>query len=55
MELDRIKGSAVGFEKWMEQRATAVREVGDLEDTGTMWALPVGVRWVSFGGEDLVE
>lgn len=32
------------------QAAVAVRVVGGLEEMGTMWAVPVGVRWVSFGG-----
>jgi hypothetical protein len=39
----------VVLEKWIEQTAMAVRDVTDLLDMGTMWAVPVGVRWVSLG------
>jgi hypothetical protein len=49
--LERIRGRAVGFEKRIEQMATAVRLVMALEDIGTMWAEPVGVRCVRFGVE----
>ena len=46
---------AVGFEKWMVHAATAVREVMDLEEMGTMCAEPVGVRCVNLGGSGLDE
>lgn len=39
--------------KWTEQTAMAVRDVACLWEMGTMWAEPLGVRWVSFGEEDV--
>jgi hypothetical protein len=45
---------AVGFEKQMLQKATAVREVTDFEEMGTMWAEPEGVKWVSFGASGVL-
>lgn len=35
--------------KWILQRAVAARRVGGLEEMETMWAEPVGVRWVRWG------
>lgn len=35
-ELLRMSGRAVGLEKWRVQTATAVRDVGDLWEIGTM-------------------
>ena len=45
----------MGVEKWMVQTATAVREVMDLEEMGTMCAEPVWVRCVNLGGSSLDE
>lgn len=47
--LVRIRGRAVGLEKVRVQVAMAVREVMALGVIETMWAVPVGVRWVSIG------
>lgn len=46
---------AVGFEKKTVQTAVARREVGDLWEMDTIWAVPVGVRWVSLGSLGLGE
>jgi hypothetical protein len=46
---------AVGVENWMVQTATAVREVMDLEEMGTMCAEPVWVRCVNLGEAGLDE
>lgn len=40
---------AIALEKCTLHTAVAVREVVGLEEMGTMCAVPVGVRWVSFG------
>lgn len=55
MELLRIRGSAVAFEKWSVQTATALRVVGALWEMGTMWTWEVEVRWVSLGGSGVGE
>lgn len=50
--LARINAGAVDpGEKCTVQTARAVRAVGGLCAMGTMWAVPVGVRWVSLGGD----
>ena len=42
--------------KWILQRAVARREVGGLEEMETLWAEPVGVRWVRCGwGDEALE
>ncbi len=40
----------MGFENKTWPLAMAVRWVGVLDEMGTMWAVPVGVRWVRVVG-----
>ena len=50
--LVRIRGRTAVLEKRIEQPAVAVREVMDLLEMGTIWAVPEGVRCVSLGSSE---